>query len=94
MKKDLIARVSMIRAMDKIVQHLNDEEKKTIWLAVGVPYDAIKENTADEELFWLVGDDEVFARALFWFIKIMNAVPLKGGITVDGINSGITEVDW
>lgn len=80
-------RVSVIRAMDTIVRSLNDEEYVAWWLEDGVPDGEIDEGTADEELYWLVDDDESFADIMSTFIKIMRRQPVNGAMWVDNVLS-------
>lgn len=90
MKKNNInlkERVSVIRAMDTIVRSLNDEEYVAWWLEDGVPDGEIDEGTADEELYWLVDDDESFADIMSTFIKIMRRQPVNGAMWVDNVLS-------
>ena len=90
MKKNNInlkERVSVIRAMDTIVRSLNDEEYVAWWLEDGVPDGEIDEETADEELYWLVDDDESFANIMLTFIKIMKCPLFDGAMLVDNVLS-------
>ena len=84
---NLKERVSVIRAMDTIVRSLNDEEYVAWWLEDGVPDGEIDEETTDEELYWLVDDDESFADIMSTFIKIMRRQPVNGAIWVDNVLS-------
>ena len=84
---NLKERVSVIRAMDTIVRSLNDEEYVAWWLEDGVPDGEIDEGTADEELYWLVDDDESFADIMSTFIKIMKRQSVNGAMWVDNVLS-------
>ena len=84
---NLKERVSVIRAMDTIVRSLNDEEYVAWWLEDGVPDGEIDEGTADEELYWLVDDNESFADIMSTFIKIMRRQPVNGAMWVDNVLS-------
>ena len=84
---NLKERVSVIKAMDTIVRSLNDEEYVAWWLEDGVPDGEIDEGTADEELYWLVDDDESFADIMSTFIKIMRRQPVNGAMWVDNVLS-------
>ena len=84
---NLKERVSVIRAMDTIVHSLNDEEYIAWWLEDGVPDGEIDEKTADEELYWLVDDDESFADIMSTFIKIMRRQSVNGAMWVDNVLS-------
>ncbi len=84
---NLKERVSVIRAMDTIVHSLNDEEYVAWWLEDGVPDGEIDEETTDEELYWLVDDDESFADIMSTFIKIMRRQPVNGAMWVDNVLS-------
>ena len=80
-------RVSIIRAMDTIVRSLNDERDILWWLDSGVPDGEINEETTDEELYWLVDDDESFADIMSTFTKIMRRQPINGAMWVDNVLS-------
>jgi hypothetical protein len=84
---NLKERVSVIRAMDTIVRSLNDERDILWWLDSGVPDGEINEETTDEELGWLVDDDESFADIMSTFIKIMRRQPVNGAMWVDNVLS-------
>jgi hypothetical protein len=57
------------------------------WLDSGVPDGEINEETTDEELGWLVDDDESFADIMSTFIKIMRRQPVNGAMWVDNVLS-------
>ena len=80
-------RVSVIRAMDTIVRSLNDERDILWWLDSGVPDGEINTETTDEELYWLVDDNESFADIMSTFIKIMRRQPVNGAMWVDNVLS-------
>ena len=80
-------RVSVIRAMDTIVRSLNDERDILWWLDSGVPDGEINTETTDEELYWLVDDDESFADIMSTYIKIMRRQPVNGAMWVDNVLS-------
>ena len=84
---NLKERVSVLRAMDTIVRCLNDERDILWWLDSGVPDGEINEETTDEELYWLVDDDESFADIMSTFIKIMRRQPVNGAMWVDNVLS-------
>lgn len=86
-KINLKERVSVIRAMDTIIRSLNDERDILWWLDSGVPDGEINEETTDEELYWLVDDDESFADIMSTFIKIMRRQPVNGAMWVDNVLS-------
>ena len=80
-------RISTIKAMDVIIRSLNDERDILWWLEDGVPDGEINEETTDEELYWLVDDDESFADIMSTFIKIMKRQPVNGAMWVDNVLS-------
>ena len=84
---NLKERVSVIRAMDTIVRSLNDERDILWWLDSGVPDGEINTETTDEELHWLVDDDESFADIMSTFIKIMRRQPVNGAMWVNNVLS-------
>ena len=86
-KINLKERVSVIRAMDIIIRSLNDERDILWWLDSGVPDGEINKETTDEELYWLVDDDESFANIMSTFIKIMRRQPVNGAMWVDNVLS-------
>lgn len=86
-KINLKERVSVIRAMDIIIRSLNDERDILWWLDSGVPDGEINKETTDEELYWLVDDDESFADIMSTFIKIMRRQPVNGAMWVDNVLS-------
>lgn len=86
-KINLKERVSVIRAMDTIIRSLNDERDILWWLDSGVPDGEINEETTDEELYWLVDDDESFADIMSTFVKIMRRQPVNGAMWVDNVLS-------
>ena len=84
---NLKERVSVVRAMDTIVRSLNDERDILWWLDSGVPDGEINEETTDEELYWLVDDDESFADIMSTFVEIMKRQPVNGAMWVDNVLS-------
>lgn len=86
-KINLKERVTVIRAMDTIVRSLNNEEYLMWWLEMGVPDGEINNKTTDEELYWLVDEDEGFADIMSTFIKIMRKQPINGAMWVDNVLS-------
>ena len=84
---NLKERVAIIRAMDIIVRSLNDERDILWWLDSGVPDGEINKETTDEELYWLVDDDESFADIMSTFVKIMRRQPVNGAMWVDNVLS-------
>ena len=84
---NLKERVSVIRAMDTIIRSLNDERDILWWLDSGIPDGEINKETTDEELYWLVDDDESFADIMSTFIKIMRRQPINGAMWVDNVLS-------
>ena len=84
---NLKERVSVVRAMDTIVRSLNDERDILWWLDSGVPDGEINEETTDEELSWLVDDNESFADIMSTFVKIMRRQPVNGAMWVDNVLS-------
>lgn len=86
-KINLKERVSVIRAMDTVIRSLNDESDILWWLSSGVPDGEINPKTTDEELHWLVDDNESFADIMSTFIKIMRKQPVDGAMWVDNVLS-------
>jgi hypothetical protein len=80
-------RIAVIKAMDLIVRSLNDERDIFWWLEDGVPDGEINEDTSEEDLQWLVEEDDMFADIMSTFIKIMRRQPVNGAMWVDNVLS-------
>ena len=80
-------RIAVIKAMDTIIHSLNDEGDILWWLEYGVPDGEINEDTSEEDLQWLVEEDDVFADIMSTFIKIMRGQPVNGAMWVDNVLS-------
>lgn len=87
-------RIEMVRAMETIARSLNDERHIDFWLELGVPDGAIQPDTTDEELIWMVEDDDTFADLMDTFVCLMSAAckprpdDRAGTLYCDGILSG------
>lgn len=79
-KKILEQRIRVLRSMDEVAHTINDEEIFEIWLAYGVPDEEIQPETADDELIWLVEDDEEWQELLDTFNRIMYLAYKGGGL--------------
>lgn len=80
-------RIAVIKAMDLIVRSLNDERDILWWLEDGVPDGEINEDTLEEDLQWLVEEDDMFADIMSTFTKIMRRQPVNGAMWVDNVLS-------
>ena len=86
-------RVAVLRAMNTIALSLNDEDYIMWWLQDGVPDGEIDDTTTDEELYWLVEDDNDFADLMNTFVKIMRKQPARRALYVDGIVSETIDIN-
>jgi hypothetical protein len=80
-------RIAVIKAMDLIIHNLNDERDIFWWLENGVPDGEINEDTPEEDLQWLVEEDDMFADIMSTFTKIMRRQPVNGAMWVDNVLS-------
>lgn len=81
-------RCDMVRAMDLIVRHLDNEDCMMVWLSEGVSDGDITTNTTDEDLAWYTGDD-AFAGLMSLFLELCSFAENHGGMLVDGIRTEI-----
>lgn len=86
-----IERVKMVKAMEFIARHVNDERAMHAWLAAGVAYGDILPNdlsaTRDEDLSIYYEDTIDFADLMCTFVNVMRKVPAKRGLYCDGVVS-------
>lgn len=61
-------RVATVKAMDAIVRSLNDEGYLMNWLELGVPDGEVDDNTRDEDLYWLVENNDDFGDLMHTFV--------------------------
>lgn len=76
----LIERVKVLRAMDTIARTINNEDIFESWLVYGVPDEEIQPDTKDDELMWLVEDDEDWQEMLDTFSRVMYLAYKDGGL--------------
>lgn len=86
-------RIKMVRAMEFIARHVNDETQFEPWLIYGVAdgdidYGATNVETDDElALGCYIDDDEDFAGLMDLFLRIMNNARIDGGLYCDKVVS-------
>lgn len=80
-------RVATVKAMDAIVRSLNDEGYLMNWLELGVPDGEVDDNTRDEDLYWLVENNDDFGDLMHTFVCIMKSQPKNNAMYVDGVFS-------
>lgn len=86
---NLEERAKVVRAMETLARCVNDEELFCdCWLTLGVADGDIKPTTADADLEYYCEDD-TFADIMKLFLSLMKAAERNGGITCDGIVSGV-----
>ena len=76
-------RVRMIRAMDFVARHLNDEDIFFGWLLNGVADEDYL--NSDEYLEHTYCDDKTFAEIMDCFVRVMKRAYSSGGLYCDGI---------
>lgn len=79
-------RADMVRAMDKLVRTVNDEDLIESWLMVGVADGDINGNETDEDLEYYCEDEE-FSHIMGLFLRIMKQAYNDGGLYCNGILS-------
>lgn len=86
MKRNILERIEMVKAMDTIIRNLNDEEQIDYWFRYGV---ADHDEELDEEDAYLYADnDNDFKDLMRTFqVIIANDARNNGGFYVDGVVS-------
>lgn len=79
-------RAEMIRAMEKIVRSVNNEEVFDLWLSMGVADGDINGRETDEDLDFYA-DDENFSELMELFLDVMKMAKEDGGLYFDGVVS-------
>lgn len=90
---DIEERIELLRAMDCIMRHMNDEEVIMTWLEVGIP-DGACEDDDDCELIDIAEDNGEFSEIMDTFVNLMQVArnePLKGTLYCDGVCNGMEE---
>lgn len=91
-------RIKMVKAMEFICRHINDEDKFAIWLAVGVADGDIDDGDLmvkpedEDDLEYYYSDDVDFADLMDTFLYLMKRARTNGGIFCDGVVSEEAEV--
>ena len=84
-------RIKMVRAMEYIARHLNDEEILESWLAAGVADGDIAYgdlSTYSEFDDWYI-EDQHFSDLMETFLRCMKAAKKSGGLYCGGVVSGV-----
>ena len=94
MKKNMIERVKMVKAMEYICRQLNNETHFFSWLSVGVadediPYAdlTVTEPIEDDPAYYYAEEDETFADLMATFLRVMMRAYKNGGLYCDSIVS-------
>ena len=85
--KDIPYRIEVLRAMETMARCINDEEVLEVWLINGVPDGEIGFATTDEELVYLVEDDDDFADLMHTFLNVMKRASWSGGLHCNMVTS-------
>lgn len=79
-------RAETVRAMERLVRGINDEEIFEIWLMNGVSDGEIDGTETDDDLdYWT--EDESFSELMELFMKMMKWASKSGGLWIDGVLS-------
>lgn len=79
-------RVALVRAMDLIARHVNNESAMDGWLMCGVADGDITPDTKDEDLDYYVESDRTFSELMGCFMRTMKRAE-DGGLYCDGVGS-------
>lgn len=82
----LSTRAKMVRAMDFIARHVNDEEVFESWLMNGVADGDIDGKETDEDLSYYC-EDKNFADLMERFLELMRNAKKSGGLYCDRVVS-------
>ena len=91
-------RIKMVKAMEFICRHINDEDEFDTWLAIGVADGDIDDGDLmvkpedEDNLEYYYSDDVDFADLMDTFLYLMKRVRTNGGIFCDGVVSEKAEV--
>ena len=91
-------RIKMVKAMEFICRHMNDENEFATWLTVGVADGDIDDGDLtvkpedEDDLEYYYSDDVDFADLMDTFLYLMKRVRTNGGIFCDGVVSEEAEV--
>lgn len=78
-------RIKAVKAMEFLARQVNSEFVMEYWLTYGVPdgdieYGDLGENETDEELVYMVEDDDGFAELMKAFLCTMSRARKDGGL--------------
>lgn len=91
-------RIKMVKAMEFICRHINDENEFDTWLITGVADgdidggDLTVKPEDEDDLEYYYSDDVDFADLMDTFLYLMKRVRTNGGIFCDGVVSEEAEV--
>lgn len=85
-----IERIKMLKAMEYIARHINDEEVFNDWLICGIPdgeiaAEDLSVKTTDAEELKYILNDNAFRYIMTAFQRVMRAAYKSGGLAVDGV---------
>lgn len=78
-------RIKLVRAMEYIARHANDDEVFDLWVSLGVADGVI----FDDSEAWIdeyITDDRL-SDLMRVFLRVMTTASLKGGLWCDGVSS-------
>lgn len=79
-------RAETVRAMERLVRGINDEDYLEVWLMLGVADGEIDGTETDDDLdYWT--EDENFSELMELFMKLMKWASQDGGLWIDGVLS-------
>lgn len=79
-------RCTVIRAMEIIVQAVNNTKLITQWRVEAIADGDIRPDTTDDDMEYYL-DDDTFAAIMDTFLQVMSNAQADGGLYVDGIES-------
>lgn len=79
-------RCMVIRAMEIIVQAVNNTKLITQWRVEAIADGDIRSDTTDDDMEYYI-DDDTFADIMDIFLQVMSNAQADGGLYVDGIVS-------
>lgn len=90
-----IERIKVLKAMEFIVRHVNDEDVFERWLRVGVAdgdieygdLSVVEEDLGEFGRGDYIDDDKTFSELMGMFLSVMNGAIKSGGLYCDGVVS-------
>lgn len=89
MKKNMMERVRMVKAMEYIVRQVNDERVRNRWRMNGVAYGIEYGDFApvDDNMDCYCEDNDNFAELMDCFLRVMRLASYTGGLYCNGVFS-------